>query len=592
MADATVDLATVWDQIRERLATSLSPQQNAMLNLTRPVGVFEDTAVLAAPNEFTQTVLESRMRRVLAEALSEYLGRDIRVAVQVDDSPAEAAPAPETEVPTRRAWSAVEAQRAEEDRETQDRTDDGRSAFGVRTDVTSPLTWERDAAEAADRAEEPARDRAGAEWDPTDWSPPARRTGSRGTRGADRDWGGTDLDENGAAVLPFDLEPGPESDGQGGAPRGRRGEGRPGGGRGGDAVPLFGDRRAPAGQDPGLNPKYVFDSFVIGNSNRFAHAAAVAVAEAPARAYNPLFIYGDSGLGKTHLLHAIGHYAARMFPNVRVRYVSTEEFTNEFINLVHSGRAEDFRRRYRDIDFLLIDDIQFLERAERTQEEFFHTFNTLHNASKQIVITSDRAPKKLTTLEDRLRTRFEWGLITDVQAPDLETRIAILRKKAYGERLQVPDAVLEFIASKVQTNIRELEGALIRVTAFASLNKQQVDLPLAELVLKDLISDEQGPQITAAIIMAATAEYFSVTMEELQGANRSRTLVNARQIAMYLCRELTELSLPRIGASFGGKDHTTVMHAVKKITNLMSERRATYTQVTELTARIKSRARQ
>jgi chromosomal replication initiator protein len=318
----------------------------------------------------------------------------------------------------------------------------------------------------------------------------------------------------------------------------------------------------------------------------------VAVAEAPARAYNPLFIYGDSGLGKTHLLHAIGHYAARMFPNVRVRYVSTEEFTNEFINLVHSGRAEDFRRRYRDIDFLLIDDIQFLERAERTQEEFFHTFNTLHNASKQIVITSDRAPKKLTTLEDRLRTRFEWGLITDVQAPDLETRIAILRKKAWGERLQVPDAVLEFIASKVQTNIRELEGALIRVTAFASLNKQQVDLPLAELVLKDLISDEQGPQITAAIIMAATAEYFSVTMEELQGSNRSRTLVNARQIAMYLCRELTELSLPRIGASFGGKDHTTVMHAVKKITNLMSERRATYTQVTELTARIKSRARQ
>ena len=353
----------------------------------------------------------------------------------------------------------------------------------------------------------------------------------------------------------------------------------------------FADRR-PAGLDPGLNPKYVFDSFVIGNSNRFAHAAAVAVAEAPARAYNPLFIYGESGLGKTHLLHAIGHYAARMFPNVRVRYVSTEEFTNEFINLVHSGRAEEFRRRFRDIDFLLIDDIQFLERAERTQEEFFHTFNTLHNASKQIVITSDRAPKKLTTLEDRLRTRFEWGLITDVQAPDLETRIAILRKKAWGERLQVPDAVLEFIASKVQTNIRELEGALIRVTAFASLNKQQVDLPLAELVLKDLISDEQGPQITAAIIMAATAEYFSVTMEELQGANRSRTLVNARQIAMYLCRELTELSLPRIGASFGGKDHTTVMHAVKKITNLMSERRATYTQVTELTARIKSRARQ
>jgi chromosomal replication initiator protein len=576
MADATLDLATVWDQIRERLATSLSPQQNAMLNLTRPVGLFEDTAVLEAPNEFTQTVLESRMRRVLAEALSQRFGRDIRVAVQVEDAPSTSAAEP-TDQPIRRPWSAVEASRtAEEDQEIRDRADDGRSAFGVRTGAGA-APWDRDT------ADEPPAVR--------DEVPPLRAVQDSPVvdRGAPEDWSSTPWPDEPAdsgpgvgvaAVLPFDSA----------AEDAARG-GRASGGRGGRESAGFGERR-PAGLDPGLNQKYVFDSFVIGNSNRFAHAAAVAVAEAPARAYNPLFIYGESGLGKTHLLHAIGHYAARMFPNVRVRYVSTEEFTNEFINLVHSGRAEDFRRRYRDIDFLLIDDIQFLERAERTQEEFFHTFNTLHNASKQIVITSDRAPKKLTTLEDRLRTRFEWGLITDVQAPDLETRIAILRKKAWGERLQVPDAVLEFIASKVQTNIRELEGALIRVTAFASLNKQQVDLPLAELVLKDLISDEQGPQITAAIIMAATAEYFSVTMEELQGSNRSRTLVNARQIAMYLCRELTELSLPRIGASFGGKDHTTVMHAVKKITNLMSERRATYTQVTELTARIKSRARQ
>jgi chromosomal replication initiator protein len=613
MVDATLDLATVWDQIRERLATSLSPQQNAMLNLTRPLGLVEDTAVLAAPNEFTQTVLESRMRRVLAEALSERFGRDIRVAVQLEDSPAEPAEPAATEPPTRRPWSAAEAQRAEEDRARRDRTDDGRSAFGVRVDA--PPVWDRESGESwADADGRPAApvpdgplgrppaDRGAPEdWSPSSWGAAPGYAGTGSTPGRGDDAGGyggapygngQDTDGPTADVLPFDLDvPGPagRSRGDNSSPRRRPDPGRAGAGRG--DVSSLGDRR-PAPADPGLNPKYVFDSFVIGNSNRFAHAAAVAVAEAPARAYNPLFIYGESGLGKTHLLHAIGHYAARMFPNVRVRYVSTEEFTNEFINLVHSGRAEDFRRRYRDIDFLLIDDIQFLERAERTQEEFFHTFNTLHNASKQIVITSDRAPKKLTTLEDRLRTRFEWGLITDVQAPDLETRIAILRKKAWGERLQVPDPVLEFIASKVQTNIRELEGALIRVTAFASLNKQQVDLPLAELVLKDLISDEQGPQITAAIIMAATAEYFSVTMEELQGSNRSRTLVNARQIAMYLCRELTELSLPRIGASFGGKDHTTVMHAVKKITNLMSERRATYTQVTELTARIKSRARQ
>ena len=595
MADATLDLATVWDQIRERLATSLSPQQNAMLNLTRPLGLVEDTAVLAAPNEFTQTVLESRMRRVLAEALSERFGRDIRVAVQLEDAPAESAAEHREEEPVRRPWAAaeaaLEAQRAEEDRASRDRADDGRSAFGVRTDAVGSAPWDRDGSDdrlgrvpgpggsevrdlrPADGPPTRPVDRGAPEDWATTWGAPA---GATDGGGGDRGWGG-DGGRPSADVLPFDLD-GPDQRPRAAGSAGTRGR-RPEAGR-------------PAGLDPGMNPKYVFDSFVIGNSNRFAHAAAVAVAEAPARAYNPLFIYGESGLGKTHLLHAIGHYAARMFPNVKVRYVSTEEFTNEFINLVHSGRAEDFRRRYRDIDFLLIDDIQFLERAERTQEEFFHTFNTLHNASKQIVITSDRAPKKLTTLEDRLRTRFEWGLITDVQAPDLETRIAILRKKAWGERLQVPDPVLEFIASKVQTNIRELEGALIRVTAFASLNKQQVDLPLAELVLKDLISDEQGPQITAAIIMAATAEYFSVTMEELQGSNRSRTLVNARQIAMYLCRELTELSLPRIGASFGGKDHTTVMHAVKKITNLMSERRATYTQVTELTARIKSRARQ
>ena len=592
MADATLDLATVWDQIRERLATSLSPQQNAMLNLTRPLGLVEDTAVLAAPNEFTQTVLESRMRRVLAEALSEQFGRDIRVAVQLEDAPPGPPADARDEEPTRRPWSDAEAQRAEEDRATRDRADDGRSAFGVRTDaVGHPAVGPRRGrvavrpvrrrAAGAARRRRSARAPAGRPRRPRGLEHPDLGDRPR-SRPTGRPRLGRRRTTTAADVLPFDLDvPGDQRGARDGA-AGARAAARTASRR----------RPRPAGLDPGLNPKYVFDSFVIGNSNRFAHAAAVAVAEAPARAYNPLFIYGESGLGKTHLLHAIGHYAARMFPNVRVRYVSTEEFTNEFINLVHSGRAEEFRRRYRDIDFLLIDDIQFLERAERTQEEFFHTFNTLHNASKQIVITSDRAPKKLTTLEDRLRTRFEWGLITDVQAPDLETRIAILRKKAWGERLQVPDAVLEFIASKVQTNIRELEGALIRVTAFASLNKQQVDLPLAELVLKDLISDEQGPQITAAIIMAATAEYFSVTMEELQGSNRSRTLVNARQIAMYLCRELTELSLPRIGASFGGKDHTTVMHAVKKITNLMSERRATYTQVTELTARIKSRARQ
>ena len=341
-----------------------------------------------------------------------------------------------------------------------------------------------------------------------------------------------------------------------------------------------------------LNPKYTFETFVIGSSNRFAHAAAVAVAEAPAKAYNPLFIYGDSGLGKTHLVHAIGHYAQRLFGGVRVRYVSSEEFTNDFINSLRDDKMQAFQRRHRDLDILLIDDIQFLERAERTQEEFFHTFNTLHNASKQIVITSDRPPKQLSTLEDRLRTRFEWGLITDVQAPDLETRIAILRKKAAQERLNAPPDVLEFIASKIQSNIRELEGALIRVTAFASLNRQGVDLSLAEIVLKDLIPASGQPEITAATIMATTAEYFSISIDDLCGSSRSRVLVTARQIAMYLCRELTDLSLPKIGQNFGGRDHTTVIHADRKIRSLMAERRSIFNQVTELTNRIRIRSRQ
>ncbi|KAB1986644.1 chromosomal replication initiator protein DnaA [Streptomyces triticiradicis] len=339
-----------------------------------------------------------------------------------------------------------------------------------------------------------------------------------------------------------------------------------------------------------LNPKYLFDTFVIGASNRFAHAAAVAVAEAPAKAYNPLFIYGESGLGKTHLLHAIGHYARSLYPGTRVRYVSSEEFTNEFINSIRDGKGDSFRKRYREMDILLVDDIQFLADKESTQEEFFHTFNTLHNANKQIVLSSDRPPKQLVTLEDRLRNRFEWGLITDVQPPELETRIAILRKKAVQEQLNAPPEVLEFIASRISRNIRELEGALIRVTAFASLNRQPVDLGLTEIVLKDLIpgGEDSAPEITATAIMASTADYFGLTVDDLCGSSRSRVLVTARQIAMYLCRELTDLSLPKIGAQFGGRDHTTVMHADRKIRALMAERRSIYNQVTELTNRIKN----
>jgi chromosomal replication initiator protein len=339
-----------------------------------------------------------------------------------------------------------------------------------------------------------------------------------------------------------------------------------------------------------LNRRYTFDTFVIGASNRFAHAATLAIAEAPARAYNPLFIWGESGLGKTHLLHAAGNYAQRLFPGMRVKYVSTEEFTNDFINSLRDDRKASFKRSYRDIDVLLVDDIQFIEGKEGIQEEFFHTFNTLHNANKQIVISSDRPPKQLATLEDRLRTRFEWGLITDVQPPELETRIAILRKKAQMDRLDVPGDVLELIASSIERNIRELEGALIRVTAFASLNKTPIDKALAEIVLRDLIADAGTMQISTAAIMAATAEYFQTTVEELRGPGKTRALAQSRQIAMYLCRELTDLSLPKIGQTFG-RDHTTVMYAEKKIRGEMAERREIFDHVKELTTRIRQRSK-
>ncbi|MGI8948120.1 MAG: chromosomal replication initiator protein DnaA [Ornithinimicrobium sp.] len=343
--------------------------------------------------------------------------------------------------------------------------------------------------------------------------------------------------------------------------------------------------------DSRLNPKYTFDTFVSGSSNRFAHAASLAVAEAPARAYNPLFIYGESGLGKTHLLHAIGHYARNLIPETRVRYVNSEEFTNDFINSIRDDKAGAFQRRYRNVDFLLIDDIQFLQGKEQTVEEFFHTFNTLHNSEKQVVITSDQPPKKLSGFAERLRSRFEWGLLTDVQPPDLETRIAILQKKAAQERMTTPADVLELIASKITTNIRELEGALIRVTAFASLSGQPTSRDLASHVLKDIIPNAESGRITVPTIMTQVSGYFRISIDDLCGTSRSRTLVNARQIAMYLCRELTDLSLPKIGQEFGGRDHTTVMHAERKIRQLMGERRALFDQITELTGMIRKAAR-
>ena len=485
--ESTEDLEVVWAQAIASLSDgSLTPQQRAFVQLTRPMGLVSDTALIAAPNEFTKDVLETRLRPVVVTALSEILGREIRLAVTVDTSIAHT---------------------------DEDFTDEAADATYADTGIDDGP------------AHPTPVDSAGVDERSEDASRPG--TGSPGTRS----------------------------------------------------------------EDGRLNDKYTFDTFVIGSSNRFAHAAAVAVAEQPARAYNPLFVYGGSGLGKTHLLHAIGHYARTLYKGTRVRYVSSEEFTNEFINSIRDDKAASFQRRYRDVDILLVDDIQFLSGKVQTQEEFFHTFNTLHNANKQIVVTSDLPPKQLPDFEDRMRSRFEWGLITDVQPPDLETRIAILRKKSIQERLVAPPEVLEFIASKISSNIRELEGALIRVTAFASLNRQPVDLGITEIVLKDLLPNETGPEITAAQIMTATAAYFGVTVDDLCGSSRSRVLVTARQIAMYLCRELTDLSLPKIGQAFGGRDHTTVMHADRKIRQLMAERRSLFNQVTDLTSRIRSQQR-
>ena len=317
---------------------------------------------------------------------------------------------------------------------------------------------------------------------------------------------------------------------------------------------------------PSLNQKYTFDTFVVGNSNRFAHAASQAVAQSPAKAYNPFFIYGGVGLGKTHLMHAIGHYILEQDPSCKVVYLSSEKFTNELINSIRDDKNVEFRNKYRTIDVLLIDDIQFIAGKERTQEEFFHTFNALHEANKQLIISSDRPPKEIPTLEERLRSRFEWGLITDIQPPDFETRIAILQKKAMMENLMVPSDVINFIATNIETNIRELEGALIRIVAYSSLTDSPIDLRLAEHVLKDILPDEKPKKVTSLQIVEEVGSYFSIRPDEFKSKKRTKDLAFARQVAMYLCCELTDLSLPKIGDEFGGRDHTTVIHARDKIT--------------------------
>ncbi|MGW7272473.1 chromosomal replication initiator protein DnaA [Streptomyces sp. NPDC054864] len=635
MADVPADLAAVWPRVLEQLlgegrGHGVDAKDERWIKRCQPLALVADTALLAVPNEFAKGVLEGRLAPIVSESLSRECGRPIRIAITVDDSVGDPMDRPGPSAPPYQQSGQQQQQRYEEPeqhpgpgqghesydsygRRTSDEHAPGRGPDQLPTarpaypdyQRPAPGAWPQQQPQQQDdygwqqqRLGFPERDPYASPQQPQhdyrsqppqNHSPYDQHRQDRQERQDRQDQQDRhDRHDRHDRRERHDQSPGPgghDPRGGGGNGHGVHGSGAPG--------PLAAQpapASAPGEPTARLNPKYLFDTFVIGASNRFAHAAAVAVAEAPAKAYNPLFIYGESGLGKTHLLHAIGHYARSLYPGTRVRYVSSEEFTNEFINSIRDGKGDTFRKRYREMDILLVDDIQFLASKESTQEEFFHTFNTLHNANKQIVLSSDRPPKQLVTLEDRLRNRFEWGLITDVQPPELETRIAILRKKAVQEQLNAPPEVLEFIASRISRNIRELEGALIRVTAFASLNRQPVDLGLTEIVLKDLIpgGEDAAPEITATAIMAATADYFGLTVDDLCGSSRSRVLVTARQIAMYLCRELTDLSLPKIGAQFGGRDHTTVMHADRKIRALMAERRSIYNQVTELTNRIKN----
>ncbi|ELC8443308.1 chromosomal replication initiator protein DnaA [Clostridium perfringens] len=335
-----------------------------------------------------------------------------------------------------------------------------------------------------------------------------------------------------------------------------------------------------------LNPKYTFQSFVIGNSNRFAHAASLAVAESPAKAYNPLFIYGGVGLGKTHLMHAIGHYILQENPKAKVVYVSSEKFTNELINAIKDDKNEEFRNKYRKVDVLLIDDIQFIAGKERTQEEFFHTFNALHEENKQIILSSDRPPKEIPTLEDRLRSRFEWGLIADIQAPDFETRMAILKKKADVEGLNVPNEVMVYIATKIKSNIRELEGALIRIIAYSSLTNRDVSVDLASEALKDIISNKESAPVTVKTIQESVANYYNLRIDDLKSQRRTRNIAYPRQIAMYLSRKLTDMSLPKIGEEFGGRDHTTVIHAYEKISENLKTDEGLQSMINDITKKL------
>lgn len=570
--DRPGDFQGLYDQILEVLRTqgNSSGMLLALLQTAKPLGLVEDTLLLAVSSAFAKNTIENDADDAFLSALREVLGEEARFAIVIDKS----------------------LRRSEDsDATPQPAVPESPSAFPSTPSIADSYLRQPPATPDPTRQTPPLSTFGTSAPTPTD----APASGRFSHPGAPTPSGisplGSANTQSPHSAHPLTGTAGSAaSAGGAGAAGAARPEVLPGFDNHPGTPPAYPMSPTGRNETTRLNPKYTFDTFVSGPSNRFAHAASTAVAENPGRTYNPLFIYGGSGLGKTHLLHAIGNYALSLYPQIRVKYVNSEEFTNDFINSIRDDRAEVFQRRYRSVDVLLIDDIQFLSDKEQTLEEFFHTFNTLDNDNKQIVITSDVPPKQLSGFEERLTSRFEKGLLADVQPPDLETRIAILAKKASAENMDVSREVLEHIATKITTNIRELEGALIRVNAYASLNGRPVELSLAQMVLKDLLADAETPEITPSLIVAQTSSYFSISIDALKSVDRTRAVTEARQIAMYLCRELTPLSFPQIGEIFGGRDHTTVMHAERKISALLPEQRDIYNHVTELTQRIKSAA--
>lgn len=525
---------TWWNRVVENIlsSSSITSSTKSAISLVRPLVALEDSVIISTPNEFFSDFLNTHSRPIIEKALAEVFGRPMSYRVLIDPTIADPTYFPVANSSQSLSLDIpVASQSTKEEKEKYPTKD---SSFSAST-TTNSSTLEKEHLVNGDTKSFIFQAMQ---------SSPASTTTS------------TDISSSASSQPSF-----PSVNNT--------------------------NPRAFSSDESRINPNLTFDRFVIGQSNRFSHAAALAVAESPGMSYNPLFIYGSSGLGKTHLLHAIGNYVKETKKELRVKYVNSEEFTNDFINSIQINRSESFQQRYRNVDVLLIDDIQFLSGKEQTLEEFFHTFNSLHNGGKQIVITSDVHPKDLAGFADRLRSRFESGLTTDVIPPDLETRTAIIRKKSDAECIQIPDDVLSYIASHITSNIREIEGALLRVTAYASLNSQQPSLPIAEMVIKDLITEADNSEVTPALIMNQTAEYFEIKIDHLCSTDRSQEVSYARQIAMYLCRELTEISLPRIGVIFGNRDHSTVLYACRKVGEKLSQNPTMFNQVQEITSLIK-----